>query len=78
MFSQITKNWRGRPLVSMEVIISLIAAITTQKGLKVRCQPDPNIYECGKKINDKELAKIKISKEDFHGEWNYSIEPLQG
>ena len=74
MFSQITKNWRGRPLVSMQVIVSLIAATTTRQGLKIQCQPDRNIYERGKKISDKELAKVNLSPEDFHGDWNYSIE----
>ena len=75
MFSQITKNWRGRPLLSMEIIVNLIAATTTQKGLKIKCQSDRNLYERGKKISDKEIAEIKMNKEDFHGEWNYSIEP---
>lgn len=74
MFSQITKNWRGRPLVSMQVIVSLIAATTTRQGLKIQCQPDRNIYERGKKISDKELAKVNLSPEEFHGDWNYSIE----
>ncbi len=75
MFSQITKNWRGRPLLSMEIIVNLIAATTTEKGLRIKCQSDPNLYERGKKISDKEIAEIKMNKEDFHGEWNYSIEP---
>jgi len=75
MFSQITKNWRGRPLLSMEIIVNLIAATTTQKGLRIKCQSDPNLYERGKKISDREIAEIKMNKEDFHGEWNYLIEP---
>ena len=78
MFSQITKNWRGRPLLTMEIIVNLIAATTTQKGLKIKCQRDSNLYERGKKISDKEIAKIKMSKEDFHGEWNYWVEPEVG
>jgi len=78
MFSQITKNWRGRPLVSLEVIVSLIAATTTQKGLKIQCQPDKNIYGKGKKVTDKELAEVNICGKDFHGEWNYTIAPKAG
>jgi len=74
MFSQITKNWRGRPLVSMQVIVSLIAATTTRQGLKIQCQADRNTYEPGKKISDEELAKVNLNREDFHGDWNYSIE----
>ncbi|HRV31746.1 MAG TPA: ISAzo13 family transposase [Kiritimatiellia bacterium] len=74
MFSQITKNWRGRPLVSMQVIVSLIAATTTSQGLKIQCQSDPNTYEPGKKISDEELAKVNLNPDDFHGDWNYSIE----
>ena len=75
LFSFITKNWRGKPLVSHEVIVSLIANTTTSKGLKVRCELDTNAYPKGTKISDKELAEINISKDNFHGEWNYTIAP---
>lgn len=75
LFSFITKNWRGKPLVSHEVIVNLIANTTTSTGLKVRCELDTNAYPKGTKISDKELANINISKDDFHGEWNYTIAP---
>lgn len=75
MFSQITKNWRARPLVSLEVIVNLIASTTTDTGLVVKCKPDMNEYECGIKVTDEELAKVKLSGHDFHPEWNYTVSP---
>ena len=75
LFSFITKNWRGKPLVSHEVIVNLIANTTTSRGLRVRCELDPNSYPKGTKISDKELAAVNISREQFHGEWNYTIAP---
>jgi hypothetical protein len=75
LFSYISQNWRGKPLISHEVIINLIAATTTKEGLKIKCQIDDNIYPKGIKISDKELEKVKILRDDFHGEWNYSISP---
>ncbi len=75
LFAFITKNWRGKPLVSHEVIVNLIADTTTSTGLKVRCQLDTSAYPKGTKISDKELATINISKDNFHGEWNYTITP---
>jgi len=75
LFSFITKNWRGRPLVSHEVIVNLIANTTTSKGLKIRCELDNSAYPRGTKISDKELATINISRDNFHGEWNYTIAP---
>jgi hypothetical protein len=75
LFSYITKNWRGRPLVSYESAVNSIAATKTEKGLKVSCELDSNKYEKGKKITDKEFGLIKIIRDDFHGEWNYTIAP---
>ena len=75
LFSNISKNWRGKPLVSYEVIVNLIAATTTTKGLKVYCELDENKYETGKKVSDYELNNINFHKDDFHGEWNYVIKP---
>jgi transposase len=75
LFAFITQNWRGKPLVSHEVIVNLIAHTTTSTGLKVRCELDSNAYPKGIKISDKELATINISKDNFHGEWNYTIAP---
>ena len=75
LFSFITQNWRGKPLVSHQVIVQLIAATTTTTGLKVRCEIDPNSYPAGIKVADAELASINLQRHDFHGEWNYTISP---
>jgi len=75
LFSFITQNWRGKPLVSHEVIVSLIAATTNTKGLKVRCELDTNAYAPGIKVSDDELATVNIVRDPFHGEWNYAIHP---
>lgn len=73
LFSYISQNWRGKPLVSHEVIVNLIASTKTSKGLKVKCQLDENKYPKGIKITDKELAMVNMISDNFHGEWNYSI-----
>ena len=75
LFSYISMNWRGRPLVSHEVIVNLIAATTTSKGLKVRAAIDPTPYPKGIKVTDAEFAAIQLGRDDFHGEWNYVISP---
>jgi hypothetical protein len=75
LFSFITKNWRGKPLISYEVVVNLIASTTTETGLTVRCQLDPNSYQKGIKVSDEEFAKIRLQKDEFHGEWNYTILP---
>ena len=75
MFCHITQNWRGRPLVSLEAIVSLIGAVTTRKGLKIKASVDPGKYELGQKVTDKELADVRIEKSEFQGAWNYSILP---
>jgi len=75
LFSFITQNWRGRPLVSYQAIVQLIAATTTKTGLTVRCELDPNSYPAGIKVTDAEMADIDITRHDFHGEWNYTIKP---
>jgi hypothetical protein len=75
LFSFITGNWRGKPLVSHQVIVQLIAATTTRTGLTVRCELDQNIYPAGIKVSDAEIEAVNISRHDFHGEWNYTISP---
>ena len=75
LFSFISQNWRGKPLVSHEVIVNLIAATTTKKGLTIRCALDQNQYPAGRKVSDQELKAINITRDDFHGEWNYTISP---
>jgi hypothetical protein len=75
MFSQISKNWRGRPLVSLEVIVSLISATTTKKGLAIKCAVDSRDYATGIKVTDEELEGLSLEPDGFHGEWNYRIFP---
>lgn len=75
LFSQITMNWRGRPLTSIEVIVNLIASTKTKTGLVVRCALDKNSYPTGITVTDEELSKAKLSPSEFHGEWNYTIMP---
>jgi hypothetical protein len=68
-------NWRGQPLVSREVILKLIAATTTRNGLRVRAELDSKSYPKGIKVTDEEFAALPILRDEFHGEWNYSITP---
>ena len=75
LFSFISKNWRGKPLISLAVIVNLIGATTTEAGLTVKCVVDYNEYKKGIEVSEEELAKVNLSKDDFHGEWNYSISP---
>lgn len=77
LFSYISMNWRGKPLVSHETIVNLIAATTTRKGLKVKAELDSGLYPKGIKITDEEIETVRIFREDFHGEWNYSILPTE-
>ena len=75
LFSFITMNWRGHPLVSHEVIVQLIANTKTRSGLKVRSEIDANSYPKGIVVSDADFATIKLDLDAFHGEWNYSIQP---
>ena len=75
LFSFITQNWRGRPLVSYQAIVQLIAATTTDTGLKVQCEIDPNTYPAGVRVTDAEMDAINIQRHEFHGDWNYTISP---
>lgn len=75
LFSFITQNWRGKPLISHEAIVNLIAATTTEKGLHLECSLDNDVYPKGIKITDDELKNINMIIEKFHGEWNYTIKP---
>ncbi len=75
LFSYISKNWRGRPLISYEVIIKLISSTKTTKGLDVECEMDNGVYETGINITKKQMEEINIIRSLFHGEWNYSILP---
>jgi hypothetical protein len=75
LFAYITLNWRGRPLISHEVIVNLIADTRTTKGLRIRAALDPKPYATGKKVSAEELAGLRIARAVFHGEWNYTISP---
>jgi DDE family transposase len=77
MFSHITQNWRGRPLVSHEVIINMIAATTTRRGLLIQAELDTGRYPTGITLPDDELAAINLKPADFHGDWNYRILPAR-
>lgn len=75
LFAFITQNWRGKPLVSHQVIVQLIGATTTGTGLKVTCEIDGGLYPKGIKVSDEEMETLNITRADFHGEWNYTISP---
>jgi len=77
LFSFISMNWRARPLVSHRVIVDLISATTTDTGLTVHCELDTNVYPKGITVPDEEMNDINILRDDFHGEWNYTIRPAQ-
>jgi hypothetical protein len=75
LFSFITQNWRGRPLVSLQAIVSLIASTTTSTGLIVKAALDTNHYDIEIKVSDEELAGLRLQRQEFHGDWNYTISP---
>jgi transposase len=75
MFSYITKNWRGRPLVSRAVIVNLIGHVRTREGLRIKAELDLNTYPEGIKVSDAELARVRLQRAKFHGDWNYTILP---
>jgi hypothetical protein len=75
LFSFISQNWRGKPLISHQVIIDLIAATTTTTGLIVKSKIDTNFYEKGLKVSDQQMAELRLRKEKFHGDWNYKLLP---
>ena len=77
LFAYIAQNWRGKPLVSHQVIVQLIGSTTTETGLKVCCEIDGNLYPKGVQVSDKEMAEIDIKGDEFHPEWNYTISPKQ-
>ena len=75
LFAFITQNWRGKPLVSHAVIVQLIGATTTETGLQVCCEIDPNLYPKGVQVSEQEMQAINLRRAEFHGEWNYTIAP---
>ena len=77
LFSAITQNWRGKPLVSHEVVVKLIGATTTRTGLRVRSELDTNPYPAGRVVTDGEIESLCLRRDAFHGEWNYALLPRQ-
>jgi Rhodopirellula transposase DDE domain len=77
MFSHITQNWRGRPLVSHEVIIQLIANTTTKTGLKIYAELDQGRYPTSIKVSQAAIAALNLKRADFHGDWNYTLLPTR-
>jgi len=75
LFSHISMNWRGRPLESHETVVQLIAATTTRTGLAVQAELDDRAYPKGTKISDEQMASLPLTRHDFHGEWNYTLQP---
>ncbi len=75
LFSFITKNWRGRPLLDRATVVNLIASTTTATGLKVYACLDERKYPSGLKVADEQMESIRIIKHESHGEWNYTIKP---
>lgn len=77
LFCHITRNWRGRTLTTHETIVNLIANTTTSAGLRVRSQLDSGKYPIGEKVSKKQIDNLNMEKNDFHGEWNYKLQPVQ-
>ena len=75
MFCHITNNWRGRPLLTRQIVVQLIGSVTTEQGLRVRAELDEKVYEAGVKVRESELTAMAIERDEFHGEWNYVIRP---
>jgi len=75
LFCHITENWRGRPLVSHEVIVNLIAGTTTTKGLRVKAALDKRPYPTGVQVDDSTMASLHLTTDKFHGDWNYTLSP---
>jgi len=77
LFSFMTQNWRGKPLLTHQVIVELIASTRTKTGLTVRCALDDRAYATGRRVSDNQLAEVHLVPDHFHGEWNYAIVPAQ-
>ncbi len=76
MFSFISQNWRGRPLVDLVTIVNLIGNTKTKTGLEIKVKSDTNTYKKGIVISDEEFMAINLKRDEFHGEWNYKISPI--
>ena len=75
MLSFVSLNWRGKPLESLEIIVNLIAATTSNTGLKIYARLDDQTYERGVDVTDDQLATVNITRHPFHSDWNYTVHP---
>ena len=75
MFCHITENWRGRPLVSREVVVNLIGHTTTRTGLEIHSELNENRYPTGREVTEQQMESLSINRDKFHGEWNYTLVP---
>jgi len=75
LFSHVAMNWRGKPLVSLAAIVSLIGSTTTSSGLRIRSEIDHGSYPLGVKITQEQMARVQVKPHRFHGDWNYTIQP---
>ena len=75
MFCHITENWRGRPLVSREVVVNLIGHTTTQTGLEIHSELNEKNYPTGREVKEQQMQSLSIKRDKFHGEWNYTLIP---
>ena len=75
MFCHITENWRGKPLVSRAGMVNLIGNTKTRTGLTINAERDENTYPTGITVSDEALAAVRITRDKFHGDWNYTIRP---
>ena len=75
LFSFVSMNWKGRPLVSYEAVVNLIGSTTTRSGLKVKATLDKRQYKTGRKVADREMQALQLKPHTFHGDWNYTLKP---
>jgi Rhodopirellula transposase DDE domain len=75
LFCHITQNWRGKPLTSFETVVNLIGSTRTRKGLRVKAHLDKNSYPTGLGITKTEMKRLALRRDDFHGDWNYQVDP---
>ena len=75
MFCHITQNWRGRPLVSRQVVVNLIGSVRTKAGLTIQSELDENSYATGRKVTEQQIKSLSLKRDKFHGEWNYTLSP---
>lgn len=75
LFCHITRNWRGVPLETHQILVNLVSSTRTEEGLEVHCWLDSGTYETGRKVTDEEMSTVRIKRNTFHGDWNYEIQP---